>query len=144
MRPDPNAPSLYQSERGFTIIELLVVTIIIAILAAIAIPTFLKQREDGWTAQIRAALRNGAISAESYRNDDQTGNFQGLDPGELRAEGFRAADVVSVEVFVSSDFENYCLVAVHEQLPATHEWRIATQETDGPPSEDDDCSFNTE
>ena len=134
----------HEAEGGFTIIELLVIMIIVAILAAIAIPTFLRQREDGWVAQIRAALRNGAISAESYRNDDRTGNFQGLDEGALAAEGFRAADIVSLEVFVSTDFEDYCLVAVHEQLPPSHAWRIATQETDGAPSESDECSFDTE
>jgi type IV pilus assembly protein PilA len=55
-----------RDEAGFTLIELLVVILIIAILAAIAIPVFLRQREKGYVSQSQSALKNAATAQESY------------------------------------------------------------------------------
>jgi type IV pilus assembly protein PilA len=58
-----------EHEGGFTLIELLVVIIIIGILAAIAIPIFLSQRQKGYDAGIKSDLRNAATAEESYLTD---------------------------------------------------------------------------
>jgi len=52
-------------EEGFTLIELLVVVLIIGILAAIAIPAFLSQRERAWESELTSTVRNVALEIEA-------------------------------------------------------------------------------
>lgn len=54
-----------QSESGFTLLELIVVTIIVAILAGVAVPTFLRQKTRAWDAAVQADLRSAAFAQES-------------------------------------------------------------------------------
>ena len=61
--------SMEKRDEGFTLIELLVVVIIIGILAAIAIPVFLNQREKAWDKAVQSDLRNAATAQETWFTD---------------------------------------------------------------------------
>jgi type IV pilus assembly protein PilA len=60
-----------QDEKGFTLIELLVVILIIGILAAIALPAFLNQREKAQDTEAKSAARTAQTAMETYYTDNQ-------------------------------------------------------------------------
>jgi len=60
-----------QDEKGFTLIELLVVILIIGILAAIALPAFLNQREKAQDSAAKSDARTAQTAMETYYTDKQ-------------------------------------------------------------------------
>jgi len=76
-----------ESEKGFTLIELLVVILIIGILAAIAIPAFLNQRNKAYDSAAKSNLRTAATAEETYATDNNgsyaTDTLSSTDTGAL-------------------------------------------------------------
>ena len=72
-----------ETEGGFTLIELLVVIIIIGILLAIAIPSYLKFRDRANESAAKANVRASIPAVEAYYADNDT--YAGMDLVTLQA-----------------------------------------------------------
>ena len=97
---DKRPSHLRAGERGFTLIEVLVVILIIGVLAAIAIPSLLNQRGKAVDAAAKELARTGGQAAETYSTDHE-GNYGGMtlealheyEPALVLCEGKTAAEL---------------------------------------------------
>jgi prepilin-type N-terminal cleavage/methylation domain-containing protein len=104
------------ARRGFTLVELIVVIVIIGIIAAIAIAKFVGVREGAYIASMKSDLRNFAIYEQFYAADSGGKYFS----GDGIAEGFKPTSGVTV---IATDDPgpppNWGATAVHAKTPRT-------------------------
>ena len=75
--------SRLNKDEGFTLIELMVVVLIIAILVAIAIPTFLGQRKNAQDSAAKSNLRNALATEKAYFSVNQVFSDDATVGGDL-------------------------------------------------------------
>lgn len=101
---------------GFTLVELLVVIIIIGVLAAIAIPVFMNQREKAWDVAVGTDLRNAAIAQDAFLTDGASAGDWATDVAQLEVLGFRPSSsrsyfggAFAMDITITG--ADYCMIA---------------------------------
>jgi prepilin-type N-terminal cleavage/methylation domain-containing protein len=122
MRPD---------RKGFTLIELIVVLLVIGILSAIAVAKFVNTKESAYVATMKTDLRNFALYEQNYLMDSQGSYFA----GNGAAQGFVPTVGVTITATVTAGPPpSWQAIATHNRTSKT-----CSIVTDGPAIWNIDC-----
>ena len=104
-----------KDEKGFTLIELMIVIAIIGILAAIAIPQFNQYRIRAYNGSALTDARNGFTAAQAYFVDNPTGT-----PTANDLESYGLSTSTGVRVTTSGDVSAIAVVGTHSRGDKTY------------------------
>lgn len=114
-------------QKGFTLIETLIVMIVIGTLAAVAVPRYALSKDKALVAAMKADLQSIALYQEQYAAENHGQYFSGTATDDSPLNGFRASKNVTVTVtgfnILGSQLADWTAVARHGRSTQSCEMR---------------------
>ena len=115
------------NRKGFTLIEVVIASVVIGILAAVAAPRLLASKDKAYIAAMKADLHTVAIFEEQYAAENHGQYFSGTATSDAPLNGFTPSKGVTITLtafnILGSQLANWTATVKHSQTSESCELR---------------------